>query len=140
MAVLRRNKGVWRQIHALLRGCCTNALCRANQDGDYQVGLGRLDGSEQGIAVNRVNNRVAYPLLRVEKKGGEKEKGEAKKETRKQPMEQASAMYQAESAEEARQRLTAFAQQWRARTPKTVATLERDFEQTIAFDFLNLDP
>ena len=55
-------------------------------------------------------------------------------------MEQASAMYQAESAEEERQRLTAFAQQWRARTPKTVATLERDFEQTIAFDFLNLDP
>ena len=32
-------------------------------------------------------------------------------------MEQASAIYQAESAEEARQRLTAFAQQWRARTP-----------------------
>ena len=47
-------------------------------------------------------------------------------------MEQASAIYQAESPEEAQQRLTAFAQQWRARTPKAVATLERDFEQTIA--------
>jgi len=44
-------------------------------------------------------------------------KWESKKETRKQLMEQASAIYQAESAEEARQRLTAFAQQWRARTP-----------------------
>ena len=48
-------------------------------------------------------------------------------------MEQASAIYQAESAAEARQRLTAFAEQWRARTPKTVATLERDFEQTIVY-------
>jgi putative transposase len=48
-------------------------------------------------------------------------------------MEQASAIYQAESAEEARQRLATFATTWRARTPKTVATLERDFEQTIAY-------
>jgi transposase-like protein len=59
-------------------------------------------------------------------------KGEANKETRKQLMEQAGAVYQAESAQEARQRLATFADTWRARTPKTVATLERDFEQTIA--------
>ena len=38
-----------------------------------------------------------------------------------------------ESAQEARERLAAFAEQWRARTPKAVATLERDFEQTIAY-------
>ena len=52
-------------------------------------------------------------------------------------MEQASAMYQAESAEEAKQRLAAFANTWRACTPKAVATLERDFEQTIAYYALN---
>ena len=34
---------------------------------------------------------------------------------------------------QARQRLAAFAHTWRARTPKTVATFERDFEQTIAY-------
>jgi len=48
-------------------------------------------------------------------------------------MEQASAIYQAESAPEARARLATFAATWRARTPKTVATFERDFEQTIAY-------
>ncbi len=47
-------------------------------------------------------------------------------------MIQVSAIYQAESATEARARLVAFADTWQARTPKTVATLERDFEQTIA--------
>ena len=48
-------------------------------------------------------------------------------------MTQVSAIYQAESATEARARLVAFADTWRGRTPKTVATLERDFEQTIAY-------
>ena len=57
----------------------------------------------------------------------------ADKETRKQLIEQASAIYHAESAQEARQRLAAFADSWRTRTPKAVATLERDFEQTIAY-------
>jgi transposase-like protein len=48
-------------------------------------------------------------------------------------MQQASAIYQAESAAEASTRLVAFADTWGARTPKTVATLQRDFEQTIAY-------
>src|SRR5947209_19746377 len=60
-------------------------------------------------------------------------KGEKKKEERKKLMTQVSAIYQAESAPEARARLVTFADTWRARTPKTVATLERDFEQTIAY-------
>ena len=72
-------------------------------------------------------------------------------------MEQASAIYQAESAEEARQRLTAFAQQWR----RLSAILSRPLPSmrwkgwranssapprcwsgrtASYFDFLNLDP
>ncbi len=76
---------------------------------------------------------IFHKLRHVADKGREELKGEEKQEDRKLLMEQASAIYQAESAQQARQRLTAFADTWRARTPKTVATLERDFEQTIAY-------
>jgi putative transposase len=74
-----------------------------------------------------------HKLRNVADKCREELKGEANKETRKQLMEQASAIYQVESAPEARTRLAAFAATWRTRTPKTVATFARDFEQTIAY-------
>ena len=48
-------------------------------------------------------------------------------------MTQVSAIYQAESAAQATARLGTFADTWQARTPKTVATLQRDFAQTIAY-------
>ena len=76
---------------------------------------------------------IFHKLRNVADKCREELKGDAHKETRKQLMEQASAVYQAGSAEEARGRLAVFAETWRAQTPKAVATLERDFEQTIAF-------
>src|SRR5713101_1083095 len=76
---------------------------------------------------------IFHKLRNVADKCREELKGDANKETRKQLMEQASAIYQAERPEEAKRRLAAFAEQWRARTPKAVATLERDFEQTIAY-------
>ena len=60
-------------------------------------------------------------------------KGEEKREERKQLLEQASAIYQAESAAQAYQRLAKWAQDWRERAPKAVATLERDFEQTLVY-------
>src|SRR2546421_9914806 len=75
---------------------------------------------------------IFHKLRNVAKKCGEELKGEANKETRKQLVEQASAIYQAENASEARASLQAFAETWQARTPKTVATFTRDFEQTIA--------
>ncbi len=53
-------------------------------------------------------------------------KGEEKREERKQLLEQASAIYQAESAAQARERLVQWAQPWRERAPQAVATLERD--------------
>lgn len=43
----------------------------------------------------------------------------------------ASAVYKAASAREARERAAAFRVTWSGREPKAVATLERDFEQTL---------
>jgi putative transposase len=81
-----------------------------------------------------IEQRCTFHKLRnVADKCREDLKGEAHKETRKQLMEQASAVYQAESAEEARGQLAVFADTWRVRAPKAVTTLERDFEQTIAY-------
>lgn len=74
-----------------------------------------------------------HKLRNVADKCREELKGDEHKETRTQLLEQAKAIYQAESAQEARTRLQIFADTWRARTPKTVATQERDFEQTIAY-------
>ncbi len=48
-------------------------------------------------------------------------------------MEQAAAVYQATSASEARARLLAFGEYWRATQPQAVATFERAFEQTIRY-------
>ena len=76
---------------------------------------------------------IFHKLRNVADKCREDLKGEAHKETRKQLLEQASAIYQAESAAEARARLVAFAENWQARAPKAVATFQRDFEQTIAY-------
>lgn len=80
-----------------------------------------------------IEQRCLFHKLRnVADKCREELKGEAHKETRKQLLEQASAIYQADSAAQARARLGAFADSWQARAPKAVASLERDFEQTIA--------
>jgi putative transposase len=76
---------------------------------------------------------IFHKLRNVADKGREELKGKEKKQERKLLLEQASVIYQAESAQEARERLAAFADSWRARTPKAVATFERDFEQTIAY-------
>jgi putative transposase len=95
-------------------------------------GLGEAVALVYGAQV--IEQRCIFHKLRnVADKCREELKGDVNKETRKQLLEEASAIYQAESATEAHVRLAAFAALWRARTPKTVATLERDFEQTIAY-------
>jgi transposase-like protein len=76
---------------------------------------------------------IFHKLRNVADKCREDLKGDANKETRKQLLEQASAIYQADSAAEARVRLGVLAATWQARAPKAVATLARDFEQTIAY-------
>ncbi len=55
------------------------------------------------------------------------------REDKKQFMEQAAAVYQAQSAPEAQEGLVAFAEQWRATQPQAVATFEHEFEQTIRY-------
>ena len=55
------------------------------------------------------------------------------REGKKQFLEQAAAVYEATSAPEARARLGTFAELWRATQPQSVATFEREFEQTIRY-------
>jgi putative transposase len=76
---------------------------------------------------------IFHKMRNVADKCREELKGEQKKEERKKVLTQVSAIYQAESATQARERLATFADTWRGRIPKTVATLQRDFEQTIAY-------
>jgi transposase-like protein len=54
-------------------------------------------------------------------------------ELKKELMEQAANIYEAENAENARERLRDWAELWRAQAPLAVATLERDFEDTLAY-------
>jgi transposase-like protein len=58
------------------------------------------------------------------------------KKERQQLPKQASTIYQAESAAQARQRLARWAENWRDQAPKAVATMERDFEQTLVYSSL----
>ena len=67
-----------------------------------------------------------HKLCNVAEKARSELKGEEKRAERNQLLEEASAIYQAESAAQARGRLTKWADQWRERAPKTVATPERD--------------
>jgi hypothetical protein len=76
---------------------------------------------------------IFHKMRNVADKCREELKGKQKKEERKKLLAQVSAIYQAESASEARARLVTFADAWRTRAPKTVDTLQRDFEQTIAY-------
>ena len=55
------------------------------------------------------------------------------REGKKLLMDQAAAVYQATSASEARVRLIAFGERWRATQSQAVATFEREFEQTIRY-------
>ncbi len=48
-------------------------------------------------------------------------------------MKQAAMIYQAESALQAKQRLSQWGEQWHECAPKSVATLQRDFEQTLMY-------
>ena len=74
-----------------------------------------------------------HKLRNVADKARSELKGEEKREELQQLLEQASVIYQAESAAQARERLARWAEQWRECAPKAVATLERDFEQTLVF-------
>jgi transposase-like protein len=99
---------------------------------DGSGGLGEALALVYGSTV--LEQRCLFHKLRnVADKARSELKGEEKREARKQLLEQASAVYQAESAVQARERLSQWAQRWRERAPQAVATLERDFEQTLVY-------
>lgn len=99
---------------------------------DGSGGLGEAVALVYGSQV--IEQRCLFHKLRnVADKCRSEFKGEERKEEKRQFFEQASAISQAESAEQATERLTAWADTWRERAPTGVATLERDFEQTIAY-------
>jgi transposase-like protein len=99
---------------------------------DGSGGLGEALALVYGSTV--LDQRCLFHKLRnVADKARSELKGEEQRQERKQLLEQASAIYQAESAAQAWQRLTHWAKDWRERAPKAVATLERDFEQTLVY-------
>ncbi len=60
-------------------------------------------------------------------------KGDDHQEERRQLMQEAKAVYQVESAEQAKERLAAWSTRWGEAAPKSVATFERDFDATLAY-------
>jgi transposase-like protein len=55
------------------------------------------------------------------------------REQSRQLLQDSSDVYQAESAEQAKERLAVWSSKWSEVAPQSVATLERDFDTTIAF-------
>ena len=76
---------------------------------------------------------IFHKLQNVADKASTDLKGKDHREAKKELMEQAAHIYEAEHPEMARQRLHDWAQQWRPQAPEAVATLERDFEDTLAY-------
>jgi len=99
---------------------------------DGSGGLGEALAFVYGSTV--LEQRCLFHKLRnVADKARSELKGEEKREERKQLLKQASMIYQAESAAQARERLARWAENWRDQAPKAVATMERDFEQTLVY-------
>jgi len=110
-----------------------NGLQMVVRDGNG--GLGEAVALVYGSQV--IEQRCLFHKLRnVADKCRSEFKGKEQQEEKQQFLEQVRAIYQAESAAQATERLAACVQTWRARAPESVATLERDFEQTIAYDRL----
>ncbi len=76
---------------------------------------------------------IFHKLHNVAAKCRSELKGKEKRDLRKQLMEQAAAIYQATTGSSARTLLVQWGKQWREQAPQSVATLERDFEQTLVF-------
>jgi putative transposase len=99
---------------------------------DGSGGLGEALGLIYGTTVPE-QRCIFHKLQNVATKCRSELKGKDHRDLRKQLMKQAAAVYQAEDASEARKRRAQWAEQWRVQAPQSVATLERDFEQTLVF-------
>lgn len=120
------------------RGCCPEkGLQVVVRDGSG--GLGEALALVYGTTVLE-QRCIFHKLQNVSKKGRTELKGQENQAQRKRLMEQAAAIYQAETATEAQARLARWAAQWREQAPQAVATLERDFAQTLVFyDITGMD-
>ena len=83
---------------------------------------------------------IFHKLKNVADKARSELKGEEKREERKQIIKQAKTIYQAESALQAKHQLHLWSEQWRECAPKAVATLEKEFEDTLVYDALESVP
>lgn len=99
---------------------------------DGSGGLGEALALVYGTTVAE-QRCIFHKLQNVSKKSRSELKGKEKQEARKQLMEQAAAIYQADTAGQACDRLAQWVQRWREQAPQAVATLERDFAQTLVF-------
>ncbi len=101
-------------------------------------GKGELGAAVAQVYGTRVIEQrcVFHKLRNGADKAREDMSGERYRELREQLLEQASAIYQADTAAQAHERLCIWVSTWREQAPKAVATLQRDFEQTIAISAL----
>jgi transposase-like protein len=74
---------------------------------------------------------IVHNRQNVADKASTNRKGQDPRQAKKERMEQAASMYQAEPAEMARERLRDWAPHWRPQAPLAGAPLERDFEDTL---------
>jgi len=99
---------------------------------DGSGGLGEAVALVYGSSV--LDQRcIFHKLKNVADKARSELKGEEKREERKQLIKQAKTIYQAESAAQAKDRLQLWSEQWRECAPKAVATLEKEFENTLVY-------
>ena len=98
-------------------------------------GKGELGAAVAQVYGTRVIEQrcVFHKLRNVADKAREDLSGDGHREQREQLLAQASAIYQAETAAQAYERLSTLVSAWQEQAPKAVATLQRDFEQAIAF-------
>ena len=95
-------------------------------------GLGQAVGQVYGESV--IDQRcIFHKLKNVRDKSRTELKGDDHQEKKRQLMQEAKAVYHAESAEQAKERLAVWSAKWGEMAPESVATFERDFDTTIAF-------
>jgi transposase-like protein len=96
-------------------------------------GLGKALANVYGNSI--LDQRcIFHKLKNVADKASTDFKGkEQRHEMKKELMKQAAHIYEAEHADIARERLHAWAQAWQSQAPLAVATLERDFEDTLVY-------
>jgi hypothetical protein len=132
-------------------------VASSEEHGEWEVLLKRLQergvGAEQGLKMivrdgcgglgkallnvygtSILDQRcIFHKLKNVADKASTALKGKDHCQAKKKLMEQAAHIYEAPHPEMARQRLRDWAQQWRPHAPEAVATLERDFEDTLVY-------